>query len=70
MSSKRAQRRRGCEGKQAHADKASASRHWYSLTMSGFPGHHVYKCPSCGKWHVGREKQADPAHRVERRMHG
>jgi hypothetical protein len=70
MSSKRRIRRRGCLGKQAHASKEAASKHWYSLRMSGFSGYHVYKCPACHAWHVGREKQPDPAHRVERRMHG
>lgn len=54
MSSKRAQRRRGCEGKVRHPDAEAAHAHAAHLRRRlGSPAH-AYACPYCGAWHVGR----------------
>lgn len=55
MTSKRRLRRRGCTDKVAHADEAIAIRvaGYIQAKYGGVPVR-AYKCPFCGKWHVGR----------------
>ena len=55
MASKRHQRRRGCEGKVAHATQGEAWRA-AALLRKSFNGGTwaVYRCPWCGRFHVGR----------------
>lgn len=52
---KREQRklRRGCEGKQAHADKEAARKHAEFLRRRDGAMMTFYRCPACGAWHVG-----------------
>lgn len=61
MSSKRAIRRRSCDGKIRHADQREALDHIAGLNRrKGFQGSmNAYRCDFCGGWHVGhrpREK--------------
>ena len=54
MASKRAQRRRSCEGKQKHPDRWAAQAHRYKLEKTqGALGLTIYRCRFCGQWHVG-----------------
>ena len=53
MSSKRAQRRRACEGKVRHPDAEAALAHAAHLLHLGSPAH-ANACPHCGAWHGGR----------------
>lgn len=62
MSSKRARRRRSCEGKQRHTSREHAQRHARHLIYKG--GHYVpYLCQFCHHWHVGR-----PSRKVQQRI--
>ena len=55
MASKRHQRRRGCEGKVAHATQGEAWQAARLLRKSQSGGTWAaYKCPFCGRFHVGR----------------
>jgi hypothetical protein len=55
MASKRHQRRRGCEGKVAHATQGEAWQAACLLRKSQSGGTWAaYKCPFCGRFHVGR----------------
>lgn len=62
MASKRALRRRSCEGKVRHASAGAA--HIAALKT---PGTHAYRCNFCGSYHVGhapaRIRQAIAARR-------
>lgn len=57
MASKRAIRRRACEGKVRHGDKESALAHLYwSLRRFEQAGYlNVYPCRFCGGWHIGHK---------------
>lgn len=59
MTSKRRLRRRSCTNKVAHADEAKATRvaGYIQAKYGGVPVR-AYKCPFCGKWHVGRLNQS------------
>jgi hypothetical protein len=72
MSSKRALRRRSCEGKQKHSRLSDAVAHLRSLAASGYSvGEvHPYRCAFCRSWHVGHiqafDRDAQPGHRGRR----
>jgi len=56
MASKRAIRRRGCEGKVRHATIDAAGRE--AARIGGRRRHvHAYKCERCGCYHVGHERR-------------
>lgn len=67
MASKRAQRRRSCQGKAAYPTLELAQRragHLYLKTG----GEYIvpYQCPVCGQWHVGhkRRRRIHPGRRL------
>lgn len=57
MSSKRAIRRRACQGKVRHAEETHAYAALRSLHARGRVAVHehmgVYRCGFCGGWHTG-----------------
>lgn len=55
MSSKRAIRRRACDGKQRHPTAERAWAHITSLARSGLAKGtlNAYRCRFCRGWHVG-----------------
>lgn len=59
MSSKRAKRRKACDGKQRHPDPFTANNHLFSLMMNGEKGLSIYHCHFCKGWHVGH-RSTDP----------
>ena len=54
MTSKRRLRRRSCESKVQHLSEAAAVRAARAVQAKsqGAPVR-AYKCPHCGKWHIG-----------------
>jgi len=59
MSSKRALRRRACEGKHKHATLEEAQAHVVALARSrGAQGLRPYHCKFCGSYHVGHRGRA------------
>lgn len=56
MSSKRALRRRSCEGKIKHATLGAAIAHAKSLLHKTGRWFETYKCRFCGGFHCGRQK--------------
>ena len=69
MSSKRAQRRRACEGKVRHPNAEAALAHAAHLRRLGSPvPARAYACPHCGAWHVGRpDRRTRQSLRAQRR---
>ena len=71
MTSKRRLRRRSCESKVQHLSEASAVRAAKAVRAKnqGVPMW-AYKCPHCGKWHIGtpssRKLQASRAKQEDR----
>ena len=67
MSSKRAVRRKSCEGKVRHATKDAAHLSAMHTRARGWGFVGAYKCQFCSGWHVGhpsaKQKQAFRAHR-------
>lgn len=61
MSSKRALRRKQCDGKARHAEQAGARIALRRLReMHGHTGQlSPYHCPHCGGWHVGHTPGAN-----------
>jgi hypothetical protein len=61
MSSKRALRRKACDGKVRHADAGGAHTALKKLARAK-PDHApgsamgVYRCGFCGGWHIGHRK--------------
>ncbi|HEY1209994.1 MAG TPA: hypothetical protein VGE85_11540 [Terracidiphilus sp.] len=55
MASKRAERRRQCEGKVAHASQSEGMIALRQLKCSGrgVGQMQVYRCDFCRQWHVG-----------------
>ena len=56
MSSKRRQRRRQCESKRRFETRGEAGHELVKMALRGKarPGLHVYRCPWCGGYHLGR----------------
>lgn len=48
-----AKKDRGCHGKVRHRDKGGAA---IASKKLGWVGLNVYKCNSCGFWHVGKSR--------------
>ncbi len=42
-----------CDGKVAHTSKQEAIDHRWGLVRQGYGSFTVYRCPHCGRWHVG-----------------
>lgn len=55
MSSKRARRRKSCEGKKAHETEASAHGAVLALRKQGHQYVNSYRCAFCGKFHIGHQ---------------
>ncbi len=56
MSSKRAVRRRACEGKRSYETREEARRVQGRMVRQGEAGPlNVYHCARCGAWHVGHQ---------------
>ena len=61
MASKRHKRRRGCEGKQRHTDRATALQHLRHLARAGHAWMlNIYHCRFCKGWHVGHAPYFGP----------
>lgn len=59
MSSKRAKRRRSCEGKRSYSNQTEAVAVIIRMKKDKvyFDNRlHSYKCPFCGQFHLGRRK--------------
>lgn len=56
MKRARYNRRRGCEGKVQHADRAAARAHMFALIARGGTGLNVYRCRRCRAFHVGHRR--------------
>lgn len=61
MSSKRAIRRKSCDGKVRHADSAAAAHAIYLLNRTnGYQGPmNAYRCRFCGGYHIGHRPAKD-----------
>ena len=60
MASKRAIRRKSCDGKIQYADQGTAwkvSHRLMAAKPSGTSGATPYKCQFCARWHVGHRPQ-------------
>ena len=53
MSSKRAIRRKQCQGKKQHCNEAHASREAWKKRKRTGDDIWEYKCPHCSWWHIG-----------------
>lgn len=53
MASKRALRRRACDGKQRYADRAAAVTACTIQTRRSRKYLHPYRCPHCSDYHIG-----------------
>lgn len=60
MASKRAKRRRSCEGKRRHPDRDAAAAHAGRLNRGRDAADRVepYRCRHCRGWHVGHRPDA------------
>ena len=71
MASKRALRRRSCEGKRRYPSPAAAQRDAAKLARERGGAIDAYPCAFCGRWHVGhtpwRVRQEAEARRGEDR---
>jgi len=56
---KHKRRRKTCQGKIKHESKHAAYMALRGTLKSNFIFHkiHVYKCPYCGFWHLGKSKK-------------
>lgn len=69
MASKRNQRRRGCEGKVAHATREEAWREANRLRDVHRGGTWTsYRCPHCSAFHVGRPNRRQRQSMTARRL--
>ncbi len=53
MSSKRAQRRRACDGKVGHTTASGAFTALRIAKSKGQFGMSIYRCVFCGRYHIG-----------------
>jgi hypothetical protein len=61
VASKRHKRRRGCEGKVRHTERADALQHLRQLRRIDHAWHlNIYRCRFCKGWHVGHAPYFGP----------
>lgn len=58
MASRRRQRRNSCTGKVGHASRDNALIAARKTVRGSVVGDwmHAYRCPHCGKWHIGHPR--------------
>lgn len=59
MKKSKKRKKKTCGSKIGHKDRDGAYGEMRSIKKRTFIYHkmNVYKCPYCGKWHVGRSKE-------------